>query len=51
MTNISLSENANTSNTEFDSESELETNIMFDNIQEESLKEKFSYKKCNSTFI
>ena len=42
-------------NVKFDSDSELEVveeeNIIFDNIQEESLKEQLSCNKCNSTIV
>ena len=55
MYKISLAEDANIPDIEFDSDSEAEVveeeNIMFDNIQEESLKEQLSCIKCNSTII
>ena len=55
MTKVSQAEHANIPNVEFDSASELEVveeeNIIFDNIQEESLKEQPSCNKCNSTIV
>ena len=55
MTKVSQAEHANIPNVEFDSDSELEVaeeeNIIFDNIQEEGLKEQLSCNKCNSTIV
>ena len=55
LTKVIQAEHANISNVEFDSNSELEVaeeeNIIFDNIQEESLKEQLSCNKCNSIIV
>ena len=55
MTKVSLAEDANIPNNEFDSDSGVEVveeeNIIFDNIQEKSLKEQISCNKSNSTII
>ena len=55
LTKVIQEEHANISNVEFDSNSELEVaeeeNIIFDNIQEESLKEQLSCNKCNSIIV
>ena len=55
LTKVRQAEHANIPNVEFDSDSELEVaeeeNIIFDNIQEEGLKEQLSCNKCNSTIV